>query len=67
MAEITPGIKRSSSTVQKPNWNWCLCHVKRNVQGKLTSFTHKSWEKFESCSTPSEKGFNMDDNEGLLE
>lgn len=52
MAEITPGIKRSiSSTVQKPNWNWCLCHVKRNVQGKLTPFTHKSWEKFESCST----------------
>ena len=45
MAEITPGIKRSiSSTVQKPNWNWCLCHVKRNVQGKLRSFTHKSWE-----------------------
>ena len=51
MAGITPGIKHSSSTVQKPNWNWCLCHVKRNVQGKLTSFTHKSWEKFESCST----------------
>lgn len=51
MAEITPGIKRStSSTVQKLNWNWCLCHVKRNVHGKLTSFTHKSWEKFKSCS-----------------
>ena len=51
MAEITPGMKRStSSTVQKLNWNWCLCHVKRNVHGKLTSFTYKSWEKFKSCS-----------------
>ena len=24
---------------------------KKNVQGKLISFTHKSWKKFESCST----------------
>ena len=55
MAEITPVSctrKRSmSSSIQKPNWNRCLCHVKENVQGQLTAFTSKSWEKFESCST----------------
>ena len=55
MAEITPVSctrKRSmSSSIQKPNWNRCLCHVKENVQGQLTAFTTKSWEKFESCST----------------
>ena len=50
MAEITPVSctrKRSmSSSIQKPNWNRCLCHVKENVQGQLTAFTSKSWEKF---------------------
>ena len=55
MAEITPVSctrKRSmSSSIQKPSWNRCLCHVKENVQGQLTAFTTKSWEKFESCST----------------
>lgn len=51
MAEITPVTrKRSTVSIQKPNWDKCLCHVKENVQDKLTSFTDKSWEKFESCS-----------------
>ena len=43
MAEITPVSctrKRSmSSSIQKPNWNRCLCHVKENVQGQLTALT----------------------------
>ena len=55
MADITPVSctrKRSmSSSIQKPNWNRCLRHVKENFQGQLTSFTGKSWEKFQSCST----------------
>ena len=42
--------KRSSSTNTQPQWNKGLCHIKTNVQGKLTPFTGKSWRKFEeSC------------------
>ena len=50
MAEITPvsctRTRSMSSPIQKPNWNRCICHVKENVQGQLTAFTSKSWEKF---------------------
>lgn len=52
MEEITQGArKRSTISIEKPNWNKCLCHVKEKVDGKLTSFSDKSWKKFESCSS----------------
>lgn len=50
MAEITP-LSRKRASVQKPNWNKCLCHVKENFDDKLTSFSDKSWDKFQSCAT----------------
>ena len=50
MAEITP-LSRKRASVQKPNWNKCLCHVKENVDDKLTSISDKSWDKFQSCAT----------------
>ena len=51
MAEIVRSRKRSIiGSIQKPNWSKCLCHVKENVEEKLTSFTNKSWRKFEHCS-----------------
>jgi len=50
VAEITP-LSRKRASVQKPNWNKCLCHVKENFDDKLTSFSDKSWDKFQSCAT----------------
>ena len=38
MTEITP-LSRKRASVQKPNWNKCLCHVKEIVDDKLTSFS----------------------------
>lgn len=49
MTEITP-VSRKRPSLQKPNWNKCLCHVRENLEDKLTSFSDKSWEKFQSCA-----------------
>ena len=50
MAEITP-LSRKRASVQKPNWNKCLCPVKENVNYKLTPFSDKRWDNFQSCAT----------------
>lgn len=49
MTEITP-VSRKGPSLQKPNWHKCLCHVRENLEDKLTSFSDKSWEKFQSCA-----------------
>lgn len=51
VTEITPASrKRSISSVHlQPNWKKCLCHV-TECSENLTSFTTKSWEKFQKCS-----------------
>ena len=52
MAEKLPAKKRPiehSTTVAEPNWNKCLCHITSSHE-KLTTFTKKSWGKFETCS-----------------
>ena len=38
-----------TSTPVEPDWNKCLCHVTDSKE-KLTTFTEKSWKKFNACS-----------------